>query len=305
MKKGWRWLGLIGVGVMSVMLLAGCGGKQVTQSSSSSRVEKKSSSSASPAKKATAAKTLWDANKTKQLTAFIAKWAPTMGQSYEAYDGHTPLKTNTGVTYPAALQSSTNEAGAGTIGWSPSGSGRFTYNVVGIYNYNASGNPAMRITYVFAFKGKTTVVLVDQSNNGNPTLTLTKNADVKAGFDQIAAGKTVATSGSASQSASLDAKTIGVLLMQMTSGDVTQDQFLHVGSNTAAYPYIVDNGTADSQIPYRVSGGTVTYGVRDANHLTSENVFNDHTVSVARLRARYYSTKAQIARIKEVVAGLE
>ncbi|MFD1484901.1 DUF4767 domain-containing protein [Lacticaseibacillus baoqingensis] len=307
---------------LAVALLAGCGqqSKQGAASSTktSSSVAAKAKSQTTSASKASAqassqakAKTPWDAAKDQQLKAFIDQWAPTMGQAYTEYDGHHPLKTSTGVTYPDALNGMAINGDPGTIGWSPQGNGNYDYNVVAIYNYDGTVPPLPnRITYVFAFHHSQPVVLVDQSRDGEPALSPTQNADVRNGFTKVANGTAPAKSAQpaanqAAQSQALDPKTVGVLLAEYRGDNVTADNFLHFANNTALYPYIVDSETADSQIPYRINKTDVTYGVRDPNHTTSENVFIDHTVSLQDLQAKYYHTPAQIAAIKAVVARLK
>lgn len=119
-----------------------------------------------------------------------------MKQAYTKYDGKHELKLATGVKYPSQLKATTVNGQHDSIGWSPKGTGKYAYNVVALYNDNQGGN--QHITYAFAFHDGQPVALVDQSTNGTPNWTPTRNADVANGFSQIAAGKG-ANSGQANQ----------------------------------------------------------------------------------------------------------
>lgn len=66
------------------------------------------------------------------------------------------------------------------------GKGSYDYNVVALYNYDKPGNVAGYITYAFAFHDGSPVALVDQSTNGVPDWTPTKNEDVASHFEDIA-----------------------------------------------------------------------------------------------------------------------
>lgn len=174
-------------------LLVGCGKSSPTNhsnqatTSSSKTVQKGSTQSNSS--------TLWNKKKDQELTSFIDQWAPTMGQSYTKYDGNKDLKTKAGMYYPKDLSKTTVNGSNDSIGWAPSGKGSYEYNVVALYNYDRPGNAATHITYAFAFHNGKPVALVEQSTNGTPNWTPTKNTDVSSNFAKIANGK-----GSAKQS---------------------------------------------------------------------------------------------------------
>ncbi|WP_261976033.1 DUF4767 domain-containing protein [Lactiplantibacillus plantarum] len=69
----------------------------------------------------------------------------------------------------------------------PSGKGTHEYNVVAIYNHDGTGPPLPNhITYFFAFRNGSPIVLVDQSRDGTPTLGETENVKLKEGFARIA-----------------------------------------------------------------------------------------------------------------------
>lgn len=129
---------------------------------------------------------LWNKRKDQQLTEFINRWAPTMGQSYVKYDGVNDIKTKPGMLYPSELKNTTVNGSEASIGWAPSGKGSYDYNVVALYNYDKPGNVAGHITYAFAFHDGSPVALVDQSTNGVPDWTPTKNEDVASHFEDIA-----------------------------------------------------------------------------------------------------------------------
>ncbi|WP_267202404.1 DUF4767 domain-containing protein [Limosilactobacillus kribbianus] len=190
MKK--KSLYLMGMLVTMSLLLGGCGANSTahhnsTSSSSSSAVTKTTTSSTSSSKTSTThsqSAALWNHNKDAQLTTFINQSAPTMHQSYTKYDGATDLKTNPGTEYPSDFKMTTVEGDNASIGWAPSGKGNYDYNVVALYNYN--GSNTSHITYAFAFHDGQPVALVDQSTNGTPNWTPTKNTDVQSNFERIA-----------------------------------------------------------------------------------------------------------------------
>ncbi|HJA47267.1 MAG TPA: DUF4767 domain-containing protein [Candidatus Limosilactobacillus excrementigallinarum] len=168
------------------ILLVGCGKSSPTNhsnqaaTSSSKAVQKGSTKSNSS--------DLWNKKKDQELTSFINQWAPTMGQSYTKYDGNDDLKTKAGMYYPKDLSQTTVNGGNDSIGWAPSGKGSYDYNVVALYNYDRPGNAATHITYAFAFHSGEPVALVEQSTNGTPNWTPTKNTDVSSNFAKIANG---------------------------------------------------------------------------------------------------------------------
>ena len=170
------------------LLLVGCG-----KSSLTNHPTKATDSSSQTAKQSSA---LWNHQKDQELTTFINQWAPTMGQSYTKYDGHHDIKTKSGMRYPKDFGMTTVNGTHDSIGWAPSGKGRYDYNVVALYNYDLPGNAATHITYAFAFHDGEPVALVDQSTNGTPDWTPTKNADVSSNFAKIAGGKAASQSSS-------------------------------------------------------------------------------------------------------------
>ncbi len=108
-----------------VLLLTGCGGNQQSNSkgsqSTTSRSTKSKASSSSDKNSEKQSSALWNSKKDRQLESFINKWAPTMGQSYDKYDGTNPIKSTNGAVYPDDLsQEKVNNSNA-TIGWSKNG----------------------------------------------------------------------------------------------------------------------------------------------------------------------------------------
>lgn len=282
--------------------------KKASKSSSASQASKSSSTSTKVTAKAQS-QTPWNASKDQQLEAFINQWAPTMGQSYHKYDGHTPLKTSVGTTYPETLSHSPVTSDPGSIGWSPKGTGNYDYNVVAIYNYDGTQPPLPNhITYAFAFHRGQPIVLVDQSRDGGPSLHETQNTQVKAAFDKIADSTATTNSqiNTTPSTSKLDPNTIGVLIKLMTGDDVTQEKdFLEVDTYNSTYPYVIDVGTGASAIPYRYNATEITYGLHDPDHYTYEGVFIPHTISIQSLIDQYYHTPEQIAKVKQAVADLQ
>lgn len=194
--------------IISMIVMTGCGSKKASStdqknSDSSAKVvkphDKKTSSSSSNKKEAT----LWNTNKDNKLKTFINQWAPTMNQKYTKYDGVHSIQTSTGTTYPDGLSNVTVEGSQDSIGWSKNGEGNNDYNIVAIYNYDGTQPPVPNhITYFFAFHNGKPVALVDQSRDGTPNLTETKNTNVKSAFEEIATGKSATVDTSQSESTS-------------------------------------------------------------------------------------------------------
>ncbi|WP_309295931.1 DUF4767 domain-containing protein [Limosilactobacillus caecicola] len=183
-------LSLLAVVAVSSLFLTGCGQSSATnhstQASSSSKSKVANSTSGATEKQSNA---LWNQSKDQQLLSFMNQWAPTMGQSYTKYDGKHDLATKAGMHYPSDLSKTTVNGSNSSIGWSSNGKGQYDYNVVALYNYDRPGNAATHITYAFAFHNDQPVALVEQSTNGTPDWTQTKNTDVESNFEKIATGK--------------------------------------------------------------------------------------------------------------------
>lgn len=183
MKKH-RLTHTLAVVLVAGLILSGC-----TNSSSAKHNEADSSSTSSSATvNNNQSSTPWNSSKDQKLAQFMDDWAPTMNQQYEKYSGHGNIGTKSGMEYPSEFGQTTVNGTNDSIGWAPSGKGPYAYNVVAIYNYDRPGNAATHITYAFAFHDGEPVALVDQSTNGTPDCTPTKNTDVSGNFAKIAAG---------------------------------------------------------------------------------------------------------------------
>ena len=176
----------LGLLIICCLMLVGCGKSSPTNHDTGSSSSTQTTSKKSSTKQSSE---LWNDSKDQQLSEFINKWAPTMGQSYTKYDGQNDLRTKSGMHYPSDLGQTTVNGSNASIGWAPSGKGSYDYNVVALYNYDRPGNAATHITYAFAFHDGQPVALVDQSTNGTPDWTPTKNADVASNFERIAKGQ--------------------------------------------------------------------------------------------------------------------
>lgn len=302
-----------------VLSLAACGGQSESTKTSSHKtttttVKSKKESKASPSKKSTS---LWNETKDTQLKTFIDQWAPTMKQSYTKYDGKNSLKVSTGMVYPDDLSKTTVEGNQASIGFSKNGDGKYTYNVVAIYNYDGTVPPLPNhITYFFAFQNGQPIVLVDQSRDGTPNLIETKNTQVKNAFANIVAGKKATVdSGSDTDSSQksetnnsqvTDPKMIGVMVHQlaMPGDDVTKEAMLGVYS--ANGKYWIGIGTSVSNVGYTIDGDMVTYYTKDGStgDSTATESLIAHTVSLNDLEKQYYSTDAQKQTVQSVANNM-
>lgn len=136
---------------------------------------------------------LWTSNQEADLSDYMKFFGDQMDQnSYEEYNGHTPLKVNSGVEYPNVFKDKTFKLNDKTIniGWNPDvtkGNSKYDYNVVAIYNYD-KGTVEFHITYLFCFdKDGNPVVLVDQTTNGDDIrVSKTENKYLNEAFNKIA-----------------------------------------------------------------------------------------------------------------------
>lgn len=314
----------------TALLLGGCG-----QSSSSSHQSSKASSSTTNTTGVKGTKSgrqqssvLWNTQKDEQLEKFINQWAPTMHQSYEKYDGHNDLETGTGEKYPKDLGQTTVNGSSDSIGWAPSGKGKYDYNVVALYNYKRSGGPTGgHITYAFAFHDGQPVALVDQSTNGTPDWTPTKNTDVSGNFAKIANGSS-ASSSSSSKSTNANSstkddnvsdQTVGVMvaLLQwpdwfkegIKSGDMYYgtDSDSDNSSEVNGYSCVTENGDPESYLYYKRDGDNVTikYWTTSGDETVAEGHFDTRTVSLKRLENDYYNNSSKKAEVDGYVSDLK
>ena len=186
-----KLIGVLAIAGLSVAL-AGCGNQNTQSSSNTTKTNSEASSNQNTANNTSSSEShhdssLWNNQKNEQLASFMQKWGPTMHQSYEQYDGQNELKVSTGITYPDGLSKELVECQSGLIGWEQTCKGDFVYNVVAIYYHDGTEPPLPnRITYFFAFHNGKPVVLVDQSNNGDPDCHPTTNTDLESNFERIA-----------------------------------------------------------------------------------------------------------------------
>jgi len=320
--------------LLGTLLLTGCSSNQSKSNNSSS---KKSATTAVSHKKVSSIKNrkvLWNSDKDARLKTFINQWAPTMNQSYVEYDGSDSLKTSSGTTYPDDLKYVTIDGNNASIGWNKTGNGNYKYNVVAIYNDNGTESSAENhITYLFAFHEGQPIVLVDQSTNGTPTLTATKNGTVKSGFENIVNGKEAKVSSttstannnsnsndnnsnendnnSSSTQAGSDFKTVGVMLYEFDRNfDMSDDPQLKI--NTSEGRYWIGTGSVNSNLSYTVDGDTAHYWTKPyngsdrrpdgTNGPASET---EHTIKIADLTSKYYSTDDQKQMVDQVTEDIE
>lgn len=304
-----------------VLVLTGCGGHQNSNSKSSqtatSKISKSKKSLDTSSKNTSEKKssTLWNDKKDKQLESFINQWAPTMGQSYDKYDGTNPIKSTNGAVYPDDLSKENVNNSNASIGWSKNGEGNYDYNVVAIYDYD-SGTTVQRITYLFAFHDGQPVALVDQSTNGPLQAAPTKNTDVASSFAAIANGtyngsssSSNSTSSKQSSSSSSDAIVqdpviIGLMLKMREQYDVTKDPL--IGVERIDDHYIIGSGTSASTTAYKIDGNNVIYYTKDYSHgdSTATAPRIPHTLSIRSLMDQYYSTPSQKQVIDNKAASM-
>lgn len=297
--------------MFAIASMTGCSNSQTGSTKTSNKSSKVTKVKKNDSKKKTTtdqkSTTLWNDTKDKQLESFINQWAPTMKQSYVKYNGADSLKTSVGTTYPDDLSKASVEGTNSSIGWSKTGKGNYSYNVVAIYNYDGTRPPLPNhITYFFAFHNGEPVALVDQSRDGTPNLLETKNTKVKESFDAIVDGNYKAdsnassdtsdtkTDDSSSKETVTDPKMIGVMVheLAMPGDDVFQESQL--GVYTANGKYWIGIGTSASNVGYTIDGDTIHYFTKDPNaESTATAELIDHTVSLNDLISKYYSTSEQ------------
>lgn len=244
-----------------------------------------------------------------------------MHQSYTKYNDHDDLSIATGSKYPSDLSKTIVNGSSDSIGWAPSGKGKYDYNVVALYNYNKGGAPVGgHITYAFAFHDGDPVALVDQSTNGTPDWTPTKNTDVSSNFAKIANGNGSSSSSNSSSSQSLstskqgsvDDKTLGVMVALLQNPNWFKDNLKdgHMyysgpssddGGDVSGYSDISGNGDETSNIFYKREGDNVSikWWTTSGDESVAEGHYDSRTVSVKRLENDYYnnsSKKSEVVR---------
>ena len=312
---------LIGSVAMLSLMLAGCGKSSPTNHSTQSQSNSTTQTTGQNSSKQSSQ--LWNKSKDQQLSDFINQWAPTMGQSYTKYDGHTDIRTKSGMHYPSDFDQTTVNGTHDSMGWAPSGKGSYDYNVVALYNYDRPGGAAGHITYAFAFHDGQPVALVDQSTNGTANWTPTKNADVSSNFARIANGSGSSTksqsssSNSNSQSSSVDDKTVGVLVALLQNPNWFKEYLnsgdMHYGANSDnsgevnGYSYVTSNGDPESYIYFKRDGDNITIKqwTTSGDETVAEGHFETKTISLKRLENDYYSNASKRAEVNGYVNKLK
>ncbi|MCI5813269.1 MAG: DUF4767 domain-containing protein [Lactobacillus sp.] len=312
---------LIGSVAMLSLMLAGCGKSSPTNHSTQSQSNSTTQTTGQNSSKQSSQ--LWNKSKDQQLSDFINQWAPTMGQSYTKYDGHTDIRTKSGMHYPSDFDQTTVNGTHDSMGWAPSGKGSYDYNVVALYNYDRPGGAAGHITYAFAFHDGQPVALVDQSTNGTANWTPTKNADVSSNFARIANGSgsssksQSSSSNSNSQSSSVDDKTVGVLVALLQNPNWFKEYLnsgdMHYGANSDnsgevnGYSYVTSNGDPESYIYFKRDGDNITIKqwTTSGDETVAEGHFETKTISLKRLENDYYSNVSKRAEVNGYVNKLK
>lgn len=311
---------------VSAILLGGCGN---SQSANHQKATSKSSFTSTNVKGTKGGQrqsnALWNSSKDAQLEQFINQWAPTMHQSYEKYDGHHDLETGTGEKYPQDLDQTTVNGSHDSIGWAPSGKGSYDYNVVALYNYKRSGGPTGgHITYAFAFHDGQPVALVDQSTNGTPDWTPTKNTDVSGNFAKIAGGSSASSdqsslnTSSSAKDGSVDDQTVGVMVALLQDPDwfksgVNDGEMYYsasrsdMGDDVQGYSFVTANGDPTSYIYYKRDGDNVSikYWTTSGDESVAEGHFDTRTVSLKRLENDYYNNASKKSEVNGYVGKLK
>ena len=318
--------------LLGTILLAGCSNNASTSASKKTTVTAVSHKKKSATVKNS--KALWNDTKDAKLKQFIEQWAPTMGQSYVEYDGKHALKLSTGVAYPNDLKHVTVNGDNVSIGWNKKGNGNYKYNVVAIYKETTK-----HITYFFTFHNGKPVVLVDQSTNETPDLLPTQNPAIKAGFENIVKGKTAevpstttsndngnssnnnsssntsdnkdSDSNSSSTQSVSDPKLVGMMLYEYDRNfDMSDIPHLQILKNDDGR-YYIGTGSVTSNLSFTIEGNTAHYWtvLYTGNDTRPDGTVGpspetEHTISIADLTAKYYSTDDQKQTLDQTAAGM-
>ena len=208
---------VISASVLLALTLAACGktNKQ-EQTSSKPKVtaiaDKKSGENKSQATSQKKASTPWNADKDKQLEAFMAKWGPSMHQAYEKctpdnpgdfYGVEVPNSVYNG-KMPLAIDDINNQVKAT---WNSEGKGdKDTYIIVACYSDAKTQRYMEKHVYLFTIYNGQPVTLVSMQNQGNErnsfVFSPTKNDDVRQGFANIYQGQGTNSSQQSSSSQS-------------------------------------------------------------------------------------------------------
>lgn len=277
---------------------------KASKAASSKAASAKAAASSKPAAKAA----LWNPSKDGQLEAFMKQWGAQMGQDYRKYAGAGALaEVVAGVDGSGVAHVLVNEAPA-TLGWSNDGTGTNDYNVVGVYYHEGTVPPLPNhITYFMSLHQGQPVVLVDQSRDGGPRLTVTQNVDLKNNFAKIvqATAPTAQPAASGAAQTTTDPKQIGVMLYQMAfkKNDLRGYPLtLYRGNNNG---YMIGDGRPLGSIGFGIEGDTVRYEMKanDGTPMAMQQ-WVAHSIGLKELMASYYGTDAQRQLVQATAAQL-
>ncbi|MEY8737060.1 DUF4767 domain-containing protein [Lactobacillus sp. AN1001] len=326
MKKLVSVLTIISIG----LLVGACSNSKVSENSKTKSESSKTSTSVKKSSRSKASSTsikpkeakqetaLWNKQKDEELQKFISEWQVGMGQSYTKYDGSTSLRVLSGTVYPdifngGGVYMDNNRL---SIGWSDNGEGPYDYNVVAIYNYNNSTPPGGHITYLFAFHNGEPVTLVDQTMDDKVRVHETQNADVKAAFQRIA-GKQVASSNATDEKTTREPTFNELAVMTYIEGygqrnvdvaKVPADRgMLDLYYMTSSQEYGIGQGNSYNSILVQQDGNNMKYWTKDTSNggSTSNAQAVEHTISIAELKERYFSTPEQQETIAQIASNLK
>ena len=161
--------------------------KKVSESSKNSSTEGRTNNSSQ------SKQTLWNANKSAQLAAFMSDWGPKMNQEYKSYTPESNVNYY-GAQYPDELSKNNTAVDDSpvSIEWSGNGEGNKDYAVVAVYSDAEQGRtPGVMDShlYLFTIHNGQAVALVTMQNQGAEDgkihFSPTKNTDVSSNFTKI------------------------------------------------------------------------------------------------------------------------
>ncbi|KIS04326.1 DUF4767 domain-containing protein [Paucilactobacillus wasatchensis] len=262
---------ILGVALLSVGLLAGCG-----QSSTSQSMSKSSSTSSQKVEQVN-----WNSNKAKKLHRFMTAWGKTMDQQYDNYTAKHNVKFY-GLAYPNELSNNTTAVNdkAVTTELSTTGQGSKDYEVVAVYSDAANSDYNNKHLYLFAFHKNKPIVLVTMQNQGQTDnkihFAATENTTLTSGFNKIVAGQTPTVKASASatsqsSSASSSSTTTSATYSYEEVGAMLFSKTFCTGTDVNQYPKsnviyeksknaneaVVSTNTGQSALRYKISGDEV------------------------------------------------
>lgn len=322
-----------------LVILSGCGHPQSSQHSTTETSSKRAAQSATTksarqsdndsSKSSHKKAALWSPSKSNRLASFMKDWGNTMGQDYAEYSEAHPLNYY-GLKVPTELSKMPPAVNNAKISYTLSNDGSTTadYAIVAIYSDEANGDFMGEHLYLFTLHHGEPEVLVTMQDQGTSTDWLyfhqTENKDLQNGFAQIVAGNPAhspATNSSTdSQTANVDAKTAGILLLLYHDSEWLKtyiDSTMWYGTVTSTddggdeipsgYNYITAHGDPTSYVYYSVSGDIITYKYIDAtgDKPVSESPLVTKTISLKRLENDYYTTAAQKREVDGYAAKLQ